>query len=787
MNGKVTKFVAALAVTLLAIVLAGCGSGKKEGTTSTGSALFGNVATVGDTACKQCHSANTEALTGQTLVNQYDSNSPHNSSGVGCEMCHGGGAMHNGVGPIPYPLAGLTPTQMADRCATCHTGSTAVKFTNTFGNMTSIVPNATNSPEFASSNHATGTPAHTSGFCIRCHTHEGAVLSDLSGFTGDSTILSNAAYGPPVVTTGFSQFNCDTCHQHGGGLRGVSARDAATNGNVVLWDPSQSRQTSQFDLCTSCHNLYNYNQTAVIGSGTAASNTLTFVGSGPHNANWYRTIVSTHKEKTMATKLRNGVPLLNLPFANMTSAADASNTWITGYVIRLNKPATSITSGGVTTTYNTDPDYKGPCFDCHGHEAKTETNPNSTEETIYKDWAESHHAGTLLTAKFAAYTSAGSTNSAAVTDSVTQAFVDTNNSVWSHYNWDDTSTRGDCQACHTATGISNYLLTQTTAVDQDGNLIGYDPTKNNFSHLASWSQTGGSKRQNELLYCWGCHKDAGTGALRNTSQAIFTFTYQNQAIVVTNAGNSTVCVICHGGRGSAGEEAANDNRSSRLVGHHAPTAGVLYSEKTHIGYEYAGQNYANPSFFEHDIIGQNADGPCASCHMGPASNGKPSHTFEPVITDASGTITEITNQALCNECHTGTRAITPAVLEEESAGYSQATTILNNWVGNVTGYTNYLNLAISSSNINTKDANGNFIVPNNAYGAFQNGMFYANEPCAYVHNDFYIKRLIFDSIDWMDDGVLEGTISIDATTYPEAAVWYGAPTGTTGAFTASRP
>ena len=70
-----------------------------------------------------------------------------------------------------------------------------------------------------------GTPDHTSGLCIRCHTNEGAVLSNISGFTGDRAVLEDPAYGPPIVTTGFTAFNCETCHEHGGGLRGVNARD----------------------------------------------------------------------------------------------------------------------------------------------------------------------------------------------------------------------------------------------------------------------------------------------------------------------------------------------------------------------------------------------------------------------------------------------------------------------------------------------------------------------------------------------------------------------------------
>ena len=107
MSTQVKKCFAAFAVTLLAIALAGCGSGNKEGAVTTGSALFGGVATVGDTACNQCHSATTDPVTGQTIVSEYQQGSPHNQDGLGCESCHGGGAMHNGVGPIPYPA----PTQ----------------------------------------------------------------------------------------------------------------------------------------------------------------------------------------------------------------------------------------------------------------------------------------------------------------------------------------------------------------------------------------------------------------------------------------------------------------------------------------------------------------------------------------------------------------------------------------------------------------------------------------------------------------------------------------------------
>ena len=44
-----------------------------------------------------------------------------------------------------------------------------------------------------------------------------------------------------------------------------------------------------------------------------------------------------------------------------------------------------------------------------------------------------------------------------------------------------------------------------------------------------------------------------------------------------------------------------------------------------------------------------------------------------------------------------------------------------------------------------------------------------HKPGAYAHNRYYTKRLIFDSIDWLDNNTLDGTI--DLTAYPEAAAY----------------
>jgi len=724
---RITKRIfVTLALSLLAAAFTGCGSGNKEGASGiSGSALFGGVATVGDSTCRQCHSSVREALTQEFIVDQYQLSSPHNVSGLGCESCHGGGAGHNGVGPIPFELVGFTPAEKAARCATCHDGVTTLPV-----NGVATVAPASNVTTFPASNHA-NMRLFTNGLCIRCHTSEGGIVSNTTGFTGGSAVLDNPAFGPPVVTTAFTAINCETCHQHGGGLRTVQTRDTVS-GNVVRWDPNANGRVDQYDLCTSCHTLTNNAGTLLVDGNPLTGGVVTESVVGRHDDEWFRILASTH-------------------YDNPNTGVGLATNVIEGYNIR----KTSSTA----------------CYDCHGHEAMTETNPSSTGLTIHKDWAQSAHGGGVLANKYAA--TAGMANSpAAVAAAMNAGATSATGDGWLHYNWDDTSTRGECQACHTSTGVSNYLDLQNTA----GTGYALDGSNNRFTHLSGWTATGGSP-QNELLYCWGCHSNAGTGALRKTDQAILTYP-ADQPIVITGVGKSSACIVCHGGRGSVSEAILNDDpRSTRFQGHHAPTAGIVFAEQTRLAFEYPGQNYINAAFV-HDSIGStNGSGPCASCHMPTESHGK-SHSFDALELDTAGVVTAIRNQALCNSCHaTGglTSPIAPANMIALKEGYAQAATILNNYVLNVAGFPNYLGFAINNTNYNNQIPAQP--VGDNDYGAFQNAKLNGDEPCAYVHNAVYTKRIVFDSIDWMDNGVLDGTITFDAAAFPAAAAWLNAPTG----------
>jgi hypothetical protein len=730
---SITLFGVALS---MAAFMSGCSSSTKEGGSPA------DVQKVGDTKCFQCHSANADPLTGDTLIEQY-ARSLH--AELGCESCHGGGAQHNGVGPFPFVLnSEISDAKIAERCAQCHDGVT--KIINLKGEE--VVAPLSSSPNFQNGNHANpfGTEEAHEAKCARCHSHEGSILYGKAGFTGDANILNNPANQPVLARDPetFNPIKCATCHEHGGNIRQTNTRDAAVGGNIVAWDPDGSGVTGQFDLCTSCHTM-NTNAGVLIGSGNtlAIANTAggtTNVTTAPffHNTRWFRTLPSTHYDQP-------------------ASGTTAAGTLIEGYVIRKNQ--------------------KNPCYECHGHEFKANTRAYVDHPergtTIFTDWATSGHAGQILLQKLAAAATVPAGGAAQV-DAVMKAGVnDASGIAWSHYDWDHTLNadgtrdRGDCQMCHTSTGFSNYANDPTK----------YNPDSNDFSHLAGWKAgtaklgTAGtattSSGQNELLYCWGCHSNAGTGKLRSTGSATISFQLGGQPIVINNVGNSAACVVCHGGRGSVGALTAADSRSSRFQGHHAPTAGIMFAAQTHLAFEYQGQNYVNAAF-KHDQINAATDGPCASCHM---ANKK--HTFKSV-SSAGGVIQQIYAQSLCNTCH---GALATTTLDADKAGYAEASKLLNNFVGNKAGFTNYLNLVISAANINTKDAAGNFVVPDEAYGAFQNGLLNNDEPCAYVHNPTYAKRIIFDSIDWMDNGKLDGKITIDAAAFPKAAAWFGVPAG----------
>jgi formate-dependent nitrite reductase cytochrome c552 subunit len=342
--------------------------------------------------------------------------------------------------------------------------------------------------------------------------------------------------------------------------------------------------------------------------------------------------------------------------------------------------------------------------------------------------------------------------------------------AWVHYNWDDTSTRGACQRCHTATGVSNFL-NNPAAYDATGN-------GNNFSHLSGWSAAGGSP-QNEFLYCWGCHSDVSTGTLRNPGAITETYAAPSSTSTGTSGtpvtvsypdiNQSNVCMACHLGR-EVGANITNTIDANGVLGFinsHYLTAGSTLFNKS--GYEYAGQVYSG--FGYHKNVGAGAAGPCVTCHM---TSAEP-HKFEVVEKDAADNITAVASTQ-CGNCH---NAMTPATLEAKKAEFNSALGELDLALqargiyffsaypyfftapnGGGSGFTDWNSVAEALGVGLSTDVSGQGW--KNVMGAAFNYNLLKHDPGSYAHNHDYALKLIADSIDFLSNGLVDGDTSIAA-------------------------
>lgn len=431
----------------------------------------------------------------------------------------------------------------------------------------------------------------------------------------------------------------------------------------------------------------------------------------------------------------------------ITECATCHETFSPGFLTRHSEDLT-------TTSYDTTPStptIEGyvkveDCLGCHSARTSAATqwqhDPNETD--INKDWAQSGHAGHIASAT-----------------------PDTE-SVWGHYDWDQ-SNRASCQRCHTATGAKNFLTSPGA----------YNSANNDFSHLTDWTAATGSN-QNELLFCWACHSDVGTGTLRNPGAITETYSAATSGDPATTVAypdidKSNVCMACHIGR-ETGEVIKNNVDADGVRGfinsHYLTAGATLFNES---GYEFAGQTY-NSGYHKEigvaDTAGTGTDGPCVSCHMHSAEQ----HTFEVVTKDGAGTVTAV-NSTACASCHA---TMSASLLEEKKATFVEAMEALKDALeakgiyfgeaypyfftapyvvgGTNTGFTNWNSVAVTLGVGLDIDATGTGW--KNVMGAAFNYNLFEHDPGAYAHNRTYALSLIRDSIDFLGDGLVDGDVNV---------------------------
>ncbi len=313
-----------------------------------------------------------------------------------------------------------------------------------------------------------------------------------------------------------------------------------------------------------------------------------------------------------------------------------------------------------------------------------------------------------------------------------------------------------CLRCHSAAGFAELNGAFGNAV----------ATSNAFGEAGAY------------ITCNACHDGvnnvtAANMRLRLNGVAnIFAYTGTSVALTV-DAGPSATCIYCHQGR-STGLKVKDQYASALSTAnfgsansHYLAAAGILWKTS---GYEYgtSPSDYNNKSYFEHDEIGINdtegtgSSGPCVTCHM----SGEPSnHYFDVVVGNALPT--------LCGTCHSGAYTMTQVILDDESTGFQEALNIIADelkaeGVFYLSSYPYFFNTSAGGYSNAFKAWTSE-----EQLGAAFNLNLLGHEPGAFAHNRYYAKRLIFDSIDFLNDGALGGTIGDYSGTYPNGAAWLG--------------
>lgn len=761
---------------LAALALGGCGSSLDSGGDSTAGAT-GTYGTdpnglryVGAAACIECHkgftwsaAAVSDYLAGkhvihsdhitQKLALQQGCAPCHDPIGDGpsleplidpanvpadglaavtCEACHGAGGQHYGVGPIPNPTPDYTT------CGNCHAALPA--------NHLTYHPEANNIvTDYEASRHQVGS-LRNRNVCVKCHSDEGAKLYVA---IDDSTRLFTLA----VPVDPASKIQCRTCHN-------------AHNPEELL-EAATSSASAEYRTCTNCHQAHN----ATVGTALSypPGTTVTATSDGASDTNGGQLIYHAARYERVITDTHYDDPA--------TPAA------VEGYTM---------------STAN-----ERVCRDCH--------NVHSADLSINLQWAESAHGGEILTVKETAAAGQAS-DSLAQTIAAKAAFTNDASGApaWTHYDW-DAANRQSCQRCHTATGAKNFMTSPAT----------YNAANNNFSHLSGWTNVGGvitSSGQNEMLYCWACHAN-NSGALRTPGAIteIYEGTVASPLVSVTypDVAGSNICMSCHLGRetGAVVKTKTSFTNLGFVNSHYLSAGGQLFATT---GYEYTGRNYNNVPFFAHDELGTAAqpntgsNGPCVSCHMSATEK----HLFMPVAKDpVTGAVTAVT-ATVCASCHT---AISAGEMNNWKDGYAAALEALQaalaakgihfynshpyfftapfnpayteagactdnlpvkNWqTGGTSIFTWNPTTSTCDSAVGVAGTAGTGA--DNMGSAFNLNLL-LHDPGGFAHNKYYVKGLIWDSIDYINDGVLNNdvpavllTLGLDPATLTAAQGYLG--------------
>jgi hypothetical protein len=351
---------AVVASLLLTALFAGCGSDNREANENP--ANVARVASEG--TCRVCHAATIDPVSQRPILADFlTATGSHNQAGrvdgpnadLGCQGCHGGGAEHNGVGPIPFP-----DPLASNRCITCHTAGGLAPTTQDLTALFNLAKTGSNgfvdqcarchtSPDATGALRGIHGANLTDQNCVTCHSigqngppHGAAQVNDNTGVR--AVTAEFAKWSHHVTGVAPNSAHCAACHLEGTVEDGaivvdktkhmadaqVHLRNAVDDSDFV-WDPAAPNHNNMDNFCMSCH------------SATGAISPIS------------RQIQAV----IMAQGLNAGV---NTPSAKTASPLNPFGDTISNRYDKMQRPAVTNVNDQFNTTNNSHHGVKGPRY-----------------------------------------------------------------------------------------------------------------------------------------------------------------------------------------------------------------------------------------------------------------------------------------------------------------------------------------------------------------------------------------------------------------------------------------
>lgn len=437
------------------------------------------------------------------------------------------------------------------------------------------------------------------------------------------------------------------------------------------------------------------------------------------------------------------------------------------------------------------PAANGRCFECHSanlslkHTSATALTAGEANPARYLNLT-----GTNCSACHEPHNPINGVGNQQRTDWEASGHGDINAAPWTHY---DFTIRDTCNSCHTAAGFSKAV-------------------GNNFTDKTALSTTTLGKQP---LTCDGCHSSNDfKGSVRQLTAAFVapytpslgaSATFPGKDVI----GNSQLCIPCHAGLVSGNTinslPDAGMNNVSFQNSHYMAAAGLMYVKAGFANFTSAGAVIGTSTYGQsltsnddggaltstHRKLGTAAmatdshvggrglitGGPCVTCHMPKAG-----HTWAINADSFNG---------VCVNCHTteGTTTLTAnnfrtVFIDEQSAVFQDAlnlalATLLNkyNISFNQAAYPYFYDNNLSPVGAVKDWTRGGALSAAEAkklMGACFNINILKREPAAYAHARTYARRLLYDSIDFLDNKTMDMSVGATAIAYNQLLYVKGA-------------